>query len=263
MNTSIDLSSLAPEQRERYEWALAEYARIQERNKPGGLNSVQPGVTPLLNHYPNPKSALFQRLLDGKTALPHPPPTNYSYPWYALIEDGFSDKVSVDGFDFIAGKPGVLINQAPWVIVSNNQAAEQLMEIAPKLNPGRRPTLNREESRIASRVLAASPEWIVRNGRNPEFRLFMTRVTRRGRRDLMLDGLLQSDYSGANPKVLKAVAPSPSTARASIDSTAKPRSREDLLMRITDLQLAADTIGLTQHEWALVECDGWVLDEVR
>jgi hypothetical protein len=262
MNISTDLSTFTPEQRKRYEWALAEYARIQERNKPGSLNSVQPGVTPLLNHYPNPKSALFQRLLDGKAPLAHPPPTNYSYPWYALIEDGFSDNVSIDGFDYIAGRPGVIINQAPWVIVSHNPAADRLMQAAPKLNPDRRPALDREESRLIGGILAGNPEWIVRNGRNPEFRLFMTRVTRRGRRDLMLNGLLQRDFSGANPKVLKAVLP-PTAARVSADATTKPRSREDLLMRITDLQLAADTIGLTHHEWALVECDGWVLDQVR
>jgi hypothetical protein len=263
MDNSIDPSTLKPEQRKRFEWALAEYARIQERNLPGGLNPSQPGVTPLLKHYPNPKSALFQRLLDGKSPLAHPPPTNYSYPWYQLIEDGFSDNVSIDGFDYVGGRPGVIINQAPWVISSNNQAADRLMELAPKMNPARRPTLSREESGLVAGILDGNPEWIVRNGRNPEFRLFMTRVTRRGRRDLMLNSLLQRDFSGGHPKVVQPVGPPPFTMRASFESTAKPRSKEDLLMRITDLQLTADTIGLKQPEWALVECDGWVLDEVR
>jgi hypothetical protein len=263
MDTRIDPSTLTPVQRDRFERALAEYARIQERNLPGGLDSIQPGVSPLLKHYPNPKSALFQRLLDGKPPLTHPPPTNYSYPWYQLMEDGFSDNVSIGGFDYVGGRPGVIINQAPWVISSTNAAADRLMETAPKLNRARRPTLNREESRLIGAILDGNPEWIVRNGRNPEFRLFMTRVTRRGRRDLMLNGLLQRDFSGGRPKVVKSVVPPPSGTRAFFESTAKPRSKEDLLMRITDLQLSAETIGLKQHEWALVECDGWVLDEVR
>lgn len=36
------------------------------------------------------KSALFQRILSGKEPLPIPPPKSYAYPWYELIDNGFS-----------------------------------------------------------------------------------------------------------------------------------------------------------------------------
>lgn len=260
-NNNINLPTLAPEQRQRYEWALAEYARIQERNNKAGPNTI-PGVSPLLNHYPGPKSALFARLLSGKQPLPHPPPTCFSYPWYSLIDEGFSDNVSIDGFSAGLGKPGVIINHGLWTIVGNNPAAERLMQAASKLNKSRLPVLSREESAIISGLLAAGPEWVVRSGRNPEFRMFMTRVTRRGRRDLMLNGLLQRDFSGGKPKVIKAVESRPAPPRPA-QMTSRPQSREDLLTRITDLQLTADDIGGPAYEWVQVECDGWFLDEIR
>jgi hypothetical protein len=262
MTNRIDPSALPPEQRERYEWALAEYARIQERNSLAGPNTLAPGLSPLLKHYPSPKSALFARLLSGKPPLPYPPPTSYSYPWYALIDDGYSDNVSLDGFSTDLGKPGVIINQSFWSIVRNNQAAQKLMHLAPSVNPHKRPVLSHEETRLVANALAQAPEWVVQSGRNPEFRLSMARVMRRGRRDLMLNGLLQSDFSGGNPNVIKTIEPLQKTSRPSLDVTTRPQSREDLLDRITDLQLSVDTIGGHQYEWVLVECDGWCLDEV-
>jgi hypothetical protein len=262
MKHKIDPSALAPEQQERFEWALAEYARIQERNNKAGPNTIEAGLLPLLHHYPNPKSALFARLLNGTPALPHPPPTSFSYPWYSLIDDGFSDNVSIDGFSEGFGKPGIIINHALWTIVQSNPAADRLMQAASTLNKSRRPVLTREESQVIGDILATKPEWVVRSGRNPEFRLFMTRVTRRGRRDLMLNGLLQRDFSGGNPKIIKTIEPKSGVSRPT-RLTTKPQSRADLLDRITDLQLSADEIGGPSYEWVLVECDGWFLDEAR
>jgi hypothetical protein len=261
-NKTIDRSTLTPEQCERFDWAFAEYARIQERNSKAGPNTIEPGVTPLLNHFPSPKSALFARLLNGKPALPYPPPTSYSYPWYSLIDDGFSDNVSIEGFSAGLGKPGIIINHALWAIVQNNPAADRLMQAASALNKRRHPVLTREESRVVGDILASKPEWVVRSGYNPEFRLFMTRVTRRGRRDLMLNGLLQRDFSGGNPRIIKTIEPRPGASRLA-QTTSRPHNREDLLDRITDLQLSADDIGSPVYEWVLVECDGWFLDEVR
>ncbi len=34
-------------------------------------------------------SSLLRRILDGKKVLEHPPPTQASYPWYGLIENGY------------------------------------------------------------------------------------------------------------------------------------------------------------------------------
>ena len=107
---------LNAQEKARYEWALAEFNRIQERNvEPGsGNTTIAPAITPLIKHVPNPQSRLFKRLLQGKTPLQFPPPTTYSNPWYELIEDGFSDSVFLDGFIDLHGKgpnAGILINQ--------------------------------------------------------------------------------------------------------------------------------------------------------
>jgi hypothetical protein len=129
MNDPIDLQKLTAEQRARYDWALAEYNRIQERNNAPGTTTIAPGISPLIKHAPNPKSKLFARLLTGKAALPVPPPTSFSYPWYALIEDGFSENVSLDGFTDSYGPEqiqGIRLNQAVWKIMSHNAAAASL-----------------------------------------------------------------------------------------------------------------------------------------
>lgn len=65
-------------------------------------------------------SALLERLLHGKDALPQPPPRAFSYPWYFLLEHG-SDTVTDIGF----WKDGtVAINQGSYLIeekISDNE----------------------------------------------------------------------------------------------------------------------------------------------
>jgi len=53
------------------EWAEWKHSRSR------WLHSYQPG---------HRSSALFKRLLEGKQALPLPPPMSFSYPWYSVIE---------------------------------------------------------------------------------------------------------------------------------------------------------------------------------
>lgn len=61
------------------------------------------------------KSALFHRLMEGKEPLPVPPPKSYSYPWYALIEDGYGypSEVWKDKHNMF-GHPAVGIDQSIW-----------------------------------------------------------------------------------------------------------------------------------------------------
>lgn len=67
------------------------------------------------------KSALLNRLLKGKEAFPHPPPKKYSYPWYALIENGediATDVWKADGWvGTFYDSPTLMICQFPWRIV--------------------------------------------------------------------------------------------------------------------------------------------------
>ncbi len=262
----IDFEKLTPSQQARYEWALAEYNRIQERNSAPGMTTIAPGVSPLIKHRPNPKSRLFARLLQGKPPLPVPPPTSFSYPWYELIEDGFSENVSLDGFADGFGTPvhqGIRLNQAVWKIMLHNAAAKSLMAFSLKIAKTKSMVLNPQESLEAARILAAKPEWVVQHGRNPEFRLYLCRVKRRGRKDLLMNGLLQRDFSGGNPKLVQIVEPVQAAAKPAVPATNSltPKNREGLNQRIADVEREMAAVGgRMDHEWVMVECDAWCLE---
>ncbi len=241
---------LSAEERARYEWALREFNRIQEKNGEPGSTTVAPAITPLIKHVPNPKSRLFARLLQGKPPLQFPPPTTYSNPWYELIEDGFSDKVFLDGFvDLYGQEPntGILINQCVWNIRHQNAAAFQLRDLHNKIRNTRSLVLTPQESVEAKAILRNNPEWIVKHGRNAEFRLYMSRVKRQGRTKLLMTDVLQRDFSGANPVVIEKLATGgkSETSGNSVDRRMAPRTPEN------DVQ---------SSEWARVECDGWCLE---
>lgn len=266
MADSIDFEKLTPSQQARYEWALAEYNRIQERNSAPGTTTLAPGLSPLIKHRPNPKSRLFARLLQGKPPLSVPPPTSFSYPWYELIEDGFSENVSLDGFTGSFGDPphrGIRLNQAVWKILVANAAAESLMLFSQKVARTKSMVLSPDESREAATILQARPEWIVQHGRNPDFRLYLCRVKRRGRKDLLMTGLLQRDFSGGNPKLIQKIEPvqaMPKTAFAATNPST-PKDREGLTQRIADVEREMAAMGDRKgHEWVMVECDAWCLE---
>jgi hypothetical protein len=226
---------LSPEEKARYEWAIAEFNRIQERNGEPGYTTIAPAISPLIKHVPHPKSRLFARLLEGKSPLQFAPPTTYSNPWYELVEDGFSDKVFLDGFIDLFDKgpnTGILINQCVWNICRQNAAAIQLRELHKKIQPTRSLILTPQESNEAKTILRQHPEWIIRHGRNREFRLFLARVKRQGIKNLLLTDALQRDFSGGNPAFMEKLASS--------------------AVRSDSVQAAA--------EWVRVECDGWCLE---
>jgi hypothetical protein len=63
-------------------------------------------------------SSLLRRILDGKKVHDVPPPVSYSYPNYALLDDGVSYAEEVwerDGFESLAdGGMPVVIEQTVW-----------------------------------------------------------------------------------------------------------------------------------------------------
>jgi hypothetical protein len=230
--------TLSPEEKARYEWAIAEFNRIQERNGEPGYTTIAPAISPLIKHVPHPKSRLFTRLLEGKSPLQFAPPTTYSNPWYELVEDGFSDKVFLDGFIDLYDKgpnTGILINQCVWNICHQNAAAVQLRELHKKIPPTKSLILTPQESNEAKAILRQRPEWIIRHGRNREFRLFVARLRRQGIKNLLLTDALQRDFSGGNPVFVEKL--------------------ENSAIRSESMQSAA--------EWVRVECDGWCLEMVE
>lgn len=241
---------LSDEEKARYEWALKEFNRIQECNGEPGNTTIAPAITPLIKHVPHPKSRLFARLLQGKPALQVPPPTTYSNPWYELVEDGFSDKVFLDGFVDLYGREpntAIQINQCIWNICHENAPAAELRELRNRIR-GSSLVLTPQESNEAKAILRKSPEWIIRHGRNREFRLYLSRVRRQGKTHLLMTDLLQRDFSGGNPVL--------------VEKLENMLSRTDSAPLALGLRTSAGMPGHASQasEWIRVECDGWCLE---
>lgn len=54
------------------------------------------------------KSRLLARLLDGKPALPDPPPLHYAGPWYELVDDGHA-QIREDEVWFLRDNRGTIL----------------------------------------------------------------------------------------------------------------------------------------------------------
>lgn len=216
----FDPNNLSPEQQARWGAAEREYQRIQVENLRRELERMTPELRALraarlkhllpalddvpvdvlmenlpdkLPHLPA-KSALFARLLDGKAALPFPPPTSYSYPWYEVIEGQGPFKVLVDVGDSAhwGGRATLGINQCPWLLVSASAAAQRLLGLDKRL----RQTAEPEDARglsfrydwtgVLPEVHAAyqeAPEFEVQFGDWPACRLEIGRNKSSCRRD--------------------------------------------------------------------------------
>lgn len=169
----FDPNNLTDEQRARWDWAIAEYQVILNRNveRQIGHMSVQDKEN-LLHSFPmfctgaespdddvrkvlrlfhglsggaegDPRSALFARLLLGKSPLDRPPPSTFHHPWYEVIEDDGPFAVMVS--DAHSQPPSVehgeleplhslCIDHCPWMVVSMNEAAHRLFDLQEQLN---------------------------------------------------------------------------------------------------------------------------------
>lgn len=170
----FDPKNLTTEQQNRWNWAVVEYRRVQEQNIERRITSMsQREKSALLKTCPDtsdpkltvdqrihailtrnncliggkagdPKSALFARLLEGKEALPEPPPTSYSYPWYSVIEDKGPHPVSlgrpiqlgsaIDGTRDPRWLFGLTIKQCNWAVLDLNKSAQTLLVLDSTLN---------------------------------------------------------------------------------------------------------------------------------
>jgi hypothetical protein len=193
MPTFFDEHNLSQDQQARWDTAIKAYADVMEsnlqrriakmsdddkrtylekakQNNPEETRTVEQLVRA---HYEafmlmngggagNSKSALFARLLEGKEALPYPPPTSYSYPWYAIIEQDEAFQVSVGGIPTLGGlikgtggAKGVKfigINQCAWAVLQCNAAAEDLFKLQDDLD-------RRINEREASDEKQSTPVW--------------------------------------------------------------------------------------------------------
>jgi hypothetical protein len=244
---------LTQDQRDRYAWAISEYERIQDENAERFSLQGRAYQKGDCRHLDGTKSALFWRLLQGKAALPYPPPTAMSYPWYEVIEDDGPFEV---GFSSLyAGKVmrnimeplrnTISINQTLWSIREKNEAAqrvEDLLDEARSLNEdqilnspeGVFPLMPAELRQRILDALAAKPEWVVQFGDWPPYVFYYGRNTWGAHESVVNQGARFGqgwefgDISGGNPKILGKRGPDKSGAY-----------------------------------WYTVEVDGWQLRKIR
>lgn len=216
MPTFFDPNRLSPLQQTRWEEACTAYRRVQNDNARRLLDTLEPSARgdlarrfgcPLTDDASlleiltesgglliggqepgHPKSALFARLLNGRDPLPYPPPTSFSYPWYAVIEepgpfrsgDVYCEIPPADVQD--AGAPPVLwINQHGWTIQARNAPAEALEGLQQRLRatetPDRTCVWTPELTREVRAAYAALPEYRVSVDPWPEYRLWVAPVS--------------------------------------------------------------------------------------
>ncbi len=226
MPTFFDPDNLTPEQSARWEQARLEYARVQEANLDQALAGLAPDdiaeycarhglptddraalrahwrVTygPLSSNAGHPKSALFARLLSGRPALPFPPPTSYSYPWYAVIEDDGPFPVILEGAITLgslargtggaAGLYTVGINQCDWAVIQENPAFADLRRWQDALAATRTAggvVWTPEIREGVAAAYTAQPTSVVRHGPWPDYRLFVAPHTSWYRGDTLLE----------------------------------------------------------------------------
>lgn len=219
MPSYYDQNALTDAQRARYPEAVKAYERVMEQNaelrKASGLPDVYWQIMDVCNG-PGPKSALFNRLLEGKEPLPYPPPTAFSYPWYGIVETPGAHRVMLDAgqtlvgemeaqWSEVEGSIGIIgINQCSWSIMRRNAAAETLAALLSrwKVLPEDQQTTSPLMSEIR-RELRDGPEWIVRHSYWPEYRLFYGRAERETYRHYAVKDQLDARLEGLDPVIVR------------------------------------------------------------
>ncbi|MES2935919.1 MAG: hypothetical protein V4805_20805 [Pseudomonadota bacterium] len=223
MSQIFDKSTLTPEQLGRWDFALEEYARVQEHNlrreyaatldqgQSDADDSVRTQIEELMELIGSggaghDKSGLFLRLLDGKQSLPYPPPTSFAYPWYAIIEEPGPFMVMLgrpaNSHD-MTGNYTIAVNQSDWSVLSMNQAAQDLLALdqalaknTPNLAVGdsrnkAAAQLGWTEELYASAIDAyrRQPEFLVQYAPWPPYRLALGRHEASSQRALIEDAI--------------------------------------------------------------------------
>ena len=169
----FDPDQLTDEQHARWNWAIAEYNTILERNVERQIGqmsehdkkdfllsfptfksdseSTDENVRQVLRLFygmsgggeGNPRSALLARLLAGKQPLRAPPPSTFHRPWYEVIEDDGPFEVVLSDAH-LADAPvdqchheathSICIDRCPWHVVRMNDAAQRLFALQQRLD---------------------------------------------------------------------------------------------------------------------------------
>lgn len=272
-------NSLDEHQRARYSACVQEYRRIQFNNAEQEKNllrsagelttSIAAAIDNQANqHFPTNKSALFWRLLQGKSALPDIPPTSFSYPWYQIIEEEGAFDVNVSwkrshehmfGMRFLSKNHNmILINGALWQIETMNFAASKLLKLH-----------NECSQEDMKNVFDMQPEMIVKFRDWDSYRLFIGRKVICGRRDKVLEDNYTLENCGGNPKILEVINRGDDTIQENhsvrvnfIKPTYDSTDYDDILAN-TLFNTANSSEDNELNDLLKVEVDAWKLEKVK
>lgn len=245
------------------DWARAEYAAIQQ---------VRRDFNPTLDvsTEPGPKSALFSRLLAGKLPLSFPPPLSFGQPWYEIVEAPGAFDVLVAGTlpsgphatDTQHHLEYLVINGHPWIVLHGNDAAASLSGALGKL----RHCADRSEGEeIIGEIedsLKRFPEWVVRAPPWPEYRVYLGRGRRQGKRgDLDRTRFFRETLDGTNRVILRTLIDGKKQADGKAERIAHLLAKPDCLLTAYERKVVADLHNLVTHsadnDWLEYECDVW------
>lgn len=172
MSIYFDPERLTPEQQSRWDWALAEYERIQDVNRERFIQSMS---IDRRDEYLT--AARRQRPGFNDDLRAYLPPTSYSYPWYDIIEKPGPHSVTVETIvDGLSDNDGrqIDINQCAWRIAFSNDAGERLLVLQKRLAAGKEWTQEIFEALLE--CYRDRPVFNVCNGPWPEYQLRLGRV---------------------------------------------------------------------------------------
>lgn len=260
---AFDRTRMTDDERARFDAAMTAYDAVQRSNQqwPQTMEALLPGY-----HRPGPKSALFHRLLSGKPALPFPPPTAFSYPWYDVVETPgpFSVMVGDDLFAPWKDNPTRLgINQCGWTRLGSNPAAQALSAF---MTAPATAGLNDTQWRQAvNDLLAEDPRWTVRFDPWPVFELRMGRRRVHARRETLVPR--RGELEGGHPQVLEVLQTWDEEQHANDARRQAAQNRPENERSVTEhLLLSAHRfeppLRASDWDWVLAETDGWQIQQV-
>ena len=253
------------------EWARAEYAALQQVRK-----DMNPSLEISLE--PGPQSALFARLLSGKAPLAFPPPLSFKNPWYDVIEAAGPFHVLLGGMLPVAEVSWpeygdlylnyLLINEFAWGVVSSNEAGGEMLECLAALQRGLDPAEAQAIHAAIREVLQKRPEWIVKHHPWPEYRLYLGRATRQGRRgDVDALATTSNALDGVNISITKVLIEGSKQATGKVDRVAHLRAKPAHLLSPIERKALADVDHMQKNLSAIdlveYECDVWTLERGR
>ncbi len=211
------------------------------------------------------RSALMNRLLNGKDPLPYPPPKSDATPWYSLVEDNEVHRVSLD-----LGRPTMLavdsyvkasqlgqlfINGNGWDIVSTNDDAEAFLDLMETqwVEVDGKHVRPDDYAEKALAIAFGNPEFIVKDRFYGEFRVWysLTGHTMSGCRytiykPIMELFLLADDLRGINPVVTRVISECDPDRVAEGFGEMGMASRPEL-----------------DHDWCEFTCGGWLMEKIH